>query len=115
MKKKTILKGTALLILILALLSLSTCDQWINIEVWIENYSGAMVDEMRLEDDDDNIIGIYSNVPDGAVRSFRLSVFDTDKYTKITAYVRVGLTTYHSSGNVAENDWITVIDFPSDF
>ena len=119
MKKNIILKGAALLVVVLAVLSLVSCDEWINLTIWIQNEAGSGIDiiEAWIENEDGHIEDHFiGTITQGNYEPLQFTEFDVDKYTEMTVYVRIdsGIL-YSTRGNVAENDWVTVIRYPHDF
>ena len=118
MKKNIILKGAALLVVVFAVLSLVSCDEWINIDIIVQNniglYESSRSIEAWIEYDDGHDSLPSKTIADNDSESFHFTYFDMDKYTEVTFVVYDG-GIHRTTGNVAENDWWTVVRYPEDF
>jgi hypothetical protein len=116
MKKKAMIKCAALLVLAAALFCLSTCDYFINDAVRVYNTSAYATIWAHIHYNDSDSTLEYA-IPNSGTnyQNFQISFFDQDKYGEITVYVNNGSFTESTSGNIAANDWMTVIYYDTDF
>lgn len=119
MKRKSIKAFVFFAIFAVAILMMS-CDEWISDEILLVNRidSGVTVDNAYIEYGDDYEFrddADDSHLAPGESETFYISFYDSDKYGKIRVHITVNGFHYTSTGNIAENDWITVIYFPDDF
>jgi hypothetical protein len=116
MKTKHIVKGLVLFVALAAMLSFVSCDEWIRDTVRVENTCGHDISDVYISYGDDKET-ISVDILNGASWDFYLSFIEIDKFGEITVHVTDDLSGLHfsSSGNIAENDWLTVVNYDNDF
>ncbi|MBN1412221.1 MAG: hypothetical protein JW969_15355 [Spirochaetales bacterium] len=112
--KNNHLKLKIILLVFGIVILMTSCDQFISNYIRVLNSSGENID-VHIDYNDYDSHTPTQHILAGNSYTFFIDFYDSDKYDKIRVVAWNGIATYNSYGNIAENDWITTVEYNKDF